>query len=582
MMSVPYLLFEFTDGNGRKNPALFKDPIDIIETSREEEVLDKLRLVETYAAEGMYAAGYLAYEAAPAFDQAFIVKKGEGPLLWFGIFKSKLLPENDVALKPFEVSEWKAEMEQDEYQKGFQYIRQQIEEGNTYQVNFTMRLRAQFSGDDFAFYKRLSKAQNSNYSAYLNTGRRRILSASPELFFRQEGGEITARPMKGTAARGKTFLEDRQKSKWLYESEKNRAENLMIVDLLRNDLGAVAEAGSVRVPELFAIEKYPTVWQMTSEIKAGLKKGLGITDVMKALFPCGSITGAPKISTMGIIAETEQSARGIYCGAIGYIEPGGNAIFNVPIRTVAIDAESGEAEYGAGGGITWDSEMRDEYGEAYIKARLLTQNPQSFELLESLRLEDGEYVLRELHLKRIMESAAYFSYPADIEHIGGKLEAYAQSAPDGHFKVRCLLSSAGSVSVEGIPIGDSPDNVKIKLADGPVSSDNTFLYHKTTNRSVYNDFRAELKDEYDVLLWNERGELTEFTQGNLVIKMAGGLYTPAISSGLLAGTLRQSLIDEGRIEERILHKSVLKDADEIWFINSVRGWIKAEMALPLS
>ncbi|WP_409295239.1 aminodeoxychorismate synthase component I [Peribacillus sp. SCS-26] len=578
MMTEPYLLFEFTDGNGRKSPALFKDPVDIIETSREEEVLDKLRLVESYAANGMYAAGYLAYEAAPAFDKAFIVKKGEGPLLWFGIFKSKLLPEDDFTLKPFEVSEWKAELEQDEYQKGFQYIRQQIEEGNTYQVNYTMRLRAQFSGDDFAFYNRLSKAQNSDYSAYLNTGRRRILSASPELFFRLEGGEITARPMKGTAARGKTFLEDQEKSVWLYESEKNRAENLMIVDLLRNDMGAVAEAGSVRVPELFTIEKYPTVWQMTSEIKAGLKKGLGITDVLKALFPCGSITGAPKISTMGIIAETEQSRRGVYCGAIGYIEPGGNAIFNVPIRTVTIDAENGKAEYGAGGGITWDSEMKDEYGEAYIKARLLTQDPQSFDLLESLRLEDGEYILRELHVKRLMDSAAYFGYPAEAEHIGGKLDAYAQSATEGHFKVRCLVSSSGSVSVEGIPIGDSPEKVKIKLADGPVSSDNTFLFHKTTNRSVYNNFKEDSLDVFDVLLWNERDELTEFTQGNLVIKLADGLYTPVLSSGILAGTLRQSLLDAGRIEERVLHKSVLWNAEEIWFINSVRGWIKAELA----
>ena len=310
----------------------------------------------------------------------------------------------------FNLAEWQSETDSNTYHSGFQRIKSEIEKGNTYQVNYTMRLQSKFEGDDFAFFDRLKRAQRSNYSAYLNVGTHRILSASPELFFRWEDGQLITRPMKGTVKRGTTLKMDQLNADWLAASEKNQAENYMIVDLLRNDLGMIAEPGSVKVPQLKEIEKYPTVWQMTSTITADTNPETTIIDIFKALFPCGSITGAPKIKTMEIIADIENSPREVYCGAIGFITPESEAVFNVPIRTVVIDKETGKAEYGVGGGITWDSELSEEYDEAFLKAKLLTVERPAYKLLESMKLKDGEYYLLNDHIDRMKQSADYFDY----------------------------------------------------------------------------------------------------------------------------------------------------------------------------
>lgn len=376
--SGPALVFDFADERGGPRRLCFSRPVEIVEARSIDEVVPALRRVREAAAAGHYAGGFLTYEAAPAFDSSLDVR-GDGaaaslPLLWFGLFREPDPTGAPEARATFSVSDWTPSVDRRAYERCVAAAREAIARGDTYQLNYTFRLRARFRGDAFAFYRQLSARQRADHCAYLDTGRHQIISASPELFFRQTGRRVLTRPMKGTARRGQTPAEDAQLSAWLADSEKNRAENVMIVDLMRNDLGRVAETGSVRVGGLCRVEAYPTVFQMTSTIEARLRDGATLADVLAALFPSGSVTGAPKVSTMRLIAALEDSPRGVYCGSVGLIEPGGDgAVFNVGIRTAVIDAETGEAEYGVGGGITWDSVAADEYDEALAKAALLKE-----------------------------------------------------------------------------------------------------------------------------------------------------------------------------------------------------------------
>ncbi|WP_043930605.1 aminodeoxychorismate synthase component I [Bacillus sp. EB01] len=567
------LSFEF---EGR--PVTFRNPVRVIAAHTLDEVVPGLQAVEDAVRDGFYAAGYVSYESAPAFDPAFRVVSGARmPLLWFGTFEA---PEH-VGLRGssrYQHSEWRPSVGMDEYRASIRYIRQAIEAGDTYQANYTIQLKSEFSGDDVAFFNRLKKAQDSNYCAYLDIEGFRILSASPELFFHKKGSKITTRPMKGTIMRGRSFAEDVANAKWLFESEKNRSENVMIVDLLRNDLGMIAEPGTVEVPKLFEIERYPTVHQMTSTVTARVSEDVGLVDVFQALFPCGSITGAPKVSTMGIIAELENTPREVYCGAIGYITPESEAIFNVPIRTVVIDSESGVATYGVGGGITWDSTAEDEYEEVVAKAKLLEMDRPEFELLESLLLEDGKYFLYEEHLDRLGRSVKYFGFNVDRSTVEKALAEFAESNPIGSLKVRLLVSRDGAVSVEGQAVSAIAGPLKVRLAGKPVDKNDPFLYHKTTNRAVYANFFEERGDAFDVLLWNQDGELTEFTNGNVVVELDGELWTPTVASGLLAGTYREKLLLDGVVRERVLKVEDLKRCTKIWFVNSVRRWVEVQVA----
>ncbi|MES9738002.1 aminodeoxychorismate synthase component I [Peribacillus frigoritolerans] len=572
------LIFHFTDKQGDSRPLYFANPKKVITAHSIEDVLPQFQKVQEAIEQGNYAAGYVSYEAAPAFEQSFKVKDGaKMPLLWFGIFDK---PEAEIPEKmtgAFHLAEWQSETDSNAYRSGFQRIKSEIKKGNTYQVNYTMRLQSQFEGDDFAFFERLKRAQRSNYSAYLNVGSHRILSASPELFFRWEDGQLITRPMKGTVKRGTTLKGDQLNAEWLSASEKNQAENYMIVDLLRNDLGMIAEPGSVEVPQLKAIEKYPTVWQMTSTITADTNPGTTIIDIFKALFPCGSITGAPKIKTMEIIADIENSAREVYCGAIGFITPESEAVFNVPIRTVVIDKETGKAEYGVGGGITWDSELSEEYDEAFLKAKLLTVERPVYKLLESIKLSDGEYYLLNDHIDRMKQSAEYFDYRFSELYLRDRLQKYAEINNGTPQKVRVLLHENGEIEVFGQAIKPLDPEFKAILAEAPISRANPFLFHKTTNRDVYEGFQMNNPDFQDVLLWNEEGYITEFTNGNVVVKINGDLYTPPVESGLLAGTFRQELIKKKEIKVKNISKADLINAEEIWFINSVRGKLKVNL-----
>ncbi|MGM0896603.1 MAG: aminodeoxychorismate synthase component I [Bacillota bacterium] len=574
---APYLQFDFVKEDGTPEALAFSEPLAILEARSLAEVAAVFAEIDHYTEQGYYAAGYVSYEAAPAFRPEMAVHEGaEMPLVWFGIYSEKEVPKT-VEAADYEVSDWTLEGSVPQYKEGIQKIRQAIEEGDTYQVNYTERLTAGFKGDAKAFYQQLARNQQADYSAYLDIGRHQILSASPELFFRIDGSRIRTKPMKGTAPRGRTSGEDEAILDVLLESEKERAENLMIVDLLRNDMSRLAKPGTVQVPRLFEAEKYPTVHQLTSTVEGDLPHGLSVFDWFQALFPCGSITGAPKVSTMYYISALEQTPREVYCGAIGYITPEKNAVFNVPIRTVVIDQDKSTARYGVGGGITWDSTSDGEYEELLTKARVLTERRPEFALLESLKLEDGDYPLLALHLARLEKTAAYFRFSLDKDTLAARLESLASKHSTGLFKVRLTLERSGKIELAAQPASPIEQPIRCALAKSPVDSKNAFLYHKTTNRGIYEQHQKQAPDAISVLLWNEREELTEFTIGNLVAEKDGRFYTPPVSSGLLAGTYREQLIEEGRIETKVLRKAELHTFDAIWFINSVRGWMKVEL-----
>lgn len=581
----PGVRLDFANGEGEKVSLWFTDPVKTICARSIEEVLPALREVEEGVQAGLYAAGYLSYEAAPAFDPKLQVQQGARmPILWFGLFTGPAdsLPENPIHSGASK-RDWQPSVSRDEYDESIAEIHEAIARGETYQVNYTFRLRTSFTGDDYSYYLALAQAQNANYCAYLDTGEFRILSASPELFFRKTGNRLEVKPMKGTASRGRFPQEDREQAEGLALSEKNRAENLMIVDLLRNDLGRVSLTGSVRVPRLFETETYPTVHQMTSTVVSEMKPGTSIEEILTALFPSGSITGAPKIKTMELITGLENEPREIYCGSVGYFEPGGDACFNVAIRTVWIDPATHQAEYSVGGGITWDSTKEGEYEEALSKSAVLTTSRPTFNLLETIRLDEGSYLLLDRHMNRLAGSAAYFQFDYSPESIRLVLEEYAKENPRGSFRVRLLLSIQGEIQVEGTALSSpaalascwkADQALPVQAADTPVSNKNIFLFHKTTHRHVYDIHRRQLTEgAFDILLWNEAGEATEFTTGNLIVELEGRLWTPTLECGLLAGTLREELLDRGEIAERVIQMDELENSTGMWFINSVRGWI---------
>ncbi|MBP1931378.1 aminodeoxychorismate synthase component I [Ammoniphilus resinae] len=563
-----------------RQPIEFSEPIHIVSVVSIDEVIPALQKVQQWVQKGYYAAGYLSYEAAPAFDPSYVVNQVESdlPLVFFGIYTKPQISQIAARSADFEVSDWGPATDPQRYQQSIQAIHEAISRGETYQVNYTLRMHARITGDATGLYQKMNENQQAEYGAYLQIGPYQILSASPELFFHKKGDQIITKPMKGTAARGRYLTEDEKQAAGLYESEKDRAENLMIVDLLRNDLGKICLPGSVEVTRLFEIEKYPTVFQMTSTIEGKLCPEIQLEDIFTALFPCGSITGAPKIETMKHIKRLEDSPRGVYCGSIGFIEPNGNALFNVAIRTVLVDSRKNKAEFGVGGGITWDSTVKGEYEEVINKTKLLTKTTSDFELLETILLEKGEYFLLQQHLDRMEKSAVYFGISYDRVAVRTELEKYKQEDYKQPYRVRLLVNKFGKISVEGNPFQqDHTKELLVRLAEQPVQSKYLFLFHKTTQRSVYNERRMEDPALFDTLLWNESGEITEFTLGNVIVQIDGVNYTPPLTSGLLPGTYREELLRKGELHERVLLHTDLEKAEGIWFINSVRKKLKVRL-----
>jgi para-aminobenzoate synthetase / 4-amino-4-deoxychorismate lyase len=552
----------------------FRNPIRIVKAERIDDIIGCLQLIEELVeSEGMHAAGFISYEAATAFDPYLQTHSPDQfPLLWFGIYgepEAVLLPSPSPGVISIN---WKQSISNNEYREQIDKIKEYIARGETYQTNFTFRLNTAFRGDGLELFLALNKAQQANFGAFINTGRYVLCSASPELFFLQNGEKIQCRPMKGTAPRGRSVTEDRERMEWLYNSEKNRAENLMIVDMIRNDLGRIAQSGSVRVDHLFEVEQYPTVFQMTSSVSA--RTTAPFSSIIAALFPCASVTGAPKIRTMEIIAELESTPRRIYTGCIGFLSPGRKAQFNVAIRTVLIDRRTKLAEFGVGGGIVWDSITEEEYDECLIKARVLRSPQPEFSLLETMLWspEDG-YFLLDRHLNRLRDSGAYFDFPIEINRIREILRSQADNRPLIRHRIRLLVSADGKVSLEETPYPELPGlpPVRIKLADSAIDSSDPFLRHKTTYREIYERARARCSDCEDVLLWNERKEITETSIANFILERDGELITPPVDSGLLPGTMRASLIEDGKIREEVIPVEDIRKNDKIYLINSVQG-----------
>jgi para-aminobenzoate synthetase/4-amino-4-deoxychorismate lyase len=474
------------------------------------------------------------------------------------------------------VREWRPTLTRGEYARALCAIHEAIAAGEVYQVNYTFRLRAPYEGDLLPLFWQLYERQPVPYAAYLDTGAHAIASLSPELFFALDGECITTRPMKGTAPRGLTLADDLQHAERLTRCPKNRAENLMIVDMARNDLGRIARIGSVRVPRLFEAERYATLWQMTSTVVACTDAPL--PEIFRALFPAASITGAPKIRATHVIHALERAPRGVYTGAIGVVLPDRRAQFNVAIRTLHYDKAAGQLEYGVGSGIVWDSEQVAEYEECLTKAQVLFAPRPAFELLETLLWRRGRgYFLLEAHLKRLRNSADHFGFAVDADAVRHQLLTVAERFTAPRYRVRLRVNRHGAAQVEYAPLSPERRVWRVALAHEPVNPREVFLYHKTTHRQVYERARAARPDCDDVILWNTRGEITESTLANVVVRLDGRYYTPPVECGLLAGVYREHLLQRGLLRERVLTPDDLRRAEAVYLINSVRGRVRVEV-----
>lgn len=556
----------------------FEHPVEIIEVFSRSELGDALyRIDDLVDKKGLYAAGFLSYEAGAGFDHVLKVKDDDFPLLWFGLYGSVresgalTCTEDDIP----EIN-WTAELEYWQYLKNILAIRKHIEMGDTYQVNYTFRLRSEFRLDPWPFFNILALNHDPPYAAFVNTKDYSICSFSPELFFRMNRDILLSRPMKGTLPRKCLFPDDQMQAKILKACEKNRAENVMITDMVRNDLGRIADPGSVEVTDLFEVEKYPTLWQMTSQVRCRTRAR--ITSVMGALFPPSSITGAPKASTMSIIAGLELSPRRIYTGTIGYLGPDRRSQFNVAIRTVLVEKKTSMAEYGIGGGIVWDSTPRDEWNECWTKAKSLHRSSPAFSLLETmLWTPEGGYHLLPAHLARLKSSAEYFDFIIDMGEIKNRLNEFSRELLAECWKIRLLVGKNGRVSMEKSGLGAPAEAAGLSPARKPVDRADPFLYHKTTHRQVYNDALPENPRASGVILWNEQAQVTESTTANIVMEIDDVLYTPPVRCGLLAGTYRQFLLSCGMVRERVILLEELKSCSSIYLVNSVRGFVRARM-----
>jgi len=583
---------------GEEESLLFLEPVSVIQAARLDDVEGSLLLLDSALKDGYYAAGFLSYEAGYALENTLPRDRTPDiPFLWFGVYSAPLqvprkapgAPVRPKKKRPSDQSastpEFTATVSEDEYFDAVGTIREYIAAGDTYQVNYTFRLRFPVIESLTALYERLRRMQSVPYSAFLNTGSHTILSLSPELFFRRDGAKVVLRPMKGTAPRGRTLSEDKDYRSWLEQSEKNRAENLMIVDLLRNDLGKLARPGSVRVKRFFDIERYETVFQATSTIEGLLRKEITDGDIIRSFFPSGSVTGAPKIRTMQIIHELEREPRGLYTGAIGYISPHRKAVFNVAIRTVVVDQKTRRAEYGVGSGIVHDSGTQDEYNECLLKAKFLHENPNEFSLFETIRWDPGKrWSHLQLHLRRLKSSAEYFGFPFSRQSFLAavrKLEK-ALSSRRRPMRVRLLLERNGSIRTDVAPLEELKDPVLIGLSATPVNPADRFLYHKTTNRKLYDSALeiAEQKGLFDMIFRNQQGEITEGARSNIVLRIDHQFVTPPLMSGVLAGTYREYLIrgKKWHLKEKILYPDDILSADEIFVCNALRGLVKVRLS----
>ncbi len=558
----------------------FQDAVGSIEASRVGDVAAVIRTVENRTrSEGLHAVGFLSYEAASGLNPDLATAlPGALPLCWFAFFRNtRAIDFPAPPVRPPQLT-WTPSIDETAYRRAVARIRRYIEAGDTYQVNYTYRLRTtleeSLARSPYPLFTSMLSRQNRGYGAYIDTEHWAICSASPELFFDRRGQTLTSKPMKGTVRRGCNPAEDARLGSWLQASDKNRAENLMVTDMVRNDLGRIAQIGSVRVADAFQLERYPTLWQMTSSVSATSERSL--LDVLHALFPAASITGAPKRRTMEIIHELESEPRQIYTGSIGYLRSDGSAQFNVAIRTAVVNKKTCVAEYGVGGGIVWDSDATDEYQESRIKAQIVQRDPGPFQLLETLLWTPEEgYAQLDDHLLRLQQSADFFGRSVVLAQFRQQLDQLARELPSCAHRVRMLVNDSGAATVSAAALDDLPDPFRVAVTPVPQAVlNNPYVTHKTTRRDIYEaalDSVGEVGEVEDVLLWNHRGEVTESTIANVFIERAGELVTPPVAAGLLPGVYRQHLLESGKAHERTVTLEDLAGAQAIYLGNSVRG-----------
>ena len=548
---------------------IFTDTIKELKTKDIKEVKHLLAEVEAYQNQGYYAVGYVSYEAAPAFETKFEVI--DDPLmseylLYFTIHESVQTEHIPLTYKPITLPKtWQELTSAEEYKAAIEHIHHHIRQGDTYQVNYTVQLQQNITADPFAIYNRLVVEQNAHYNAFIQHDDVSSISISPELFFKKDGDILTTRPMKGTTNRGLTTETDLKQAQWLAQDQKNRSENMMIVDLLRNDMNRISKIGSENVKSLCLVEQYSTIWQMTSTIETQLLPNSSLGDIFQALFPCGSITGAPKIATMAIIKDVEKQARGVYCGAIGILLPNGPTIFNVAIRTLQM--QGNKAIYGVGGGITWDSKWEAEYEETRQKSAVLYRQNPKFDLISTGRIHRGKLLFLKEHLNRLQESSRYFSYPFNKEEVQNQVEDLCQSLDfDTDYRLKMFLAKNGELTFEHNQLtGLADDFCQARLVEQTHPLDSPYTYFKTS-------YRPHISLEpHEQIYYNQKKELLETSIGNLVLKIEDQLYTPPVHLGLLNGIYRQSLIANNQVTERVLTLDNLKQAQAIYGCNAVRG-----------
>jgi para-aminobenzoate synthetase/4-amino-4-deoxychorismate lyase len=570
----PVAILDFADSIGAApRRRVFGRPTNVLRAAAVADVVPVLDAAERHARGGGWAVGFVAYEAAVAFDAAMrVASPAPLPLAWFALFDAPDWsgeppidppdpPGGDVVLhEPTDDGLGEG------YAQRVRAIRDRIAAGDVYQVNLTVPFTASAEEPARRTYERMRLAQGGAYSAFLHLGDACILSASPELFFERRGDTIRARPMKGTAPRGPYPEADLVARGTLVGSEKERAENVMIVDVVRNDIGRVARTGTVRVTSLCEVERYPSVWQLTSTVEGCVPPAGPLSAVFGALFPPASVTGAPKVSAVGIIRELEQAPRGVYCGAIGCIRPGGDATFNVAIRTGWTTDDGRILRLNAGGGITIDSTVSAESAEVRAKVEAFTRLRARPALFETIRIERGSPCRLDRHLERLAASARHFDVPFDL----GEARALATVGASGLAlgRARLVLGSDGALSASVAPFEEhehaSGTPRRVRLATEPVDRDDPRLYHKTLDRERYELAAAAAPDAFDVVLWNRQREATELTRGNLVVEIGGVCWTPMLSCGLLPGVLRAELLASGTIRERVIHVGELRRAERLW------------------
>lgn len=574
-----------------------------------------LQEVDRWRTRGKYLAGWIAYEFGYTIEAALnsLAPAGRNlssparPLAVLGVFDQPLIFDHSSGLLPdlgfsgetpsindelFHIEDVRTNISREEYLAAIHRIKEYIAAGHTYQVNYTMKLNFSYSGSLASMYRILRRNQSVSYGAWIRRGGLDIMSFSPELFYRTDSTKITVRPMKGTLPRGRTSSEDAAGRKFLQEDTKNRSENIMIVDLLRNDLGRLlynVNGGRVQPRSIFDVETYESLLQMTSTVDGLLDDGRqpSMLEIMKAIFPCGSITGAPKIRTMEIIHELEKEPRGVYCGAIGYTSPD-RTVFNVPIRTMVLDG--GNGEMGIGSGIIHDSDPEAEWNESLLKANFLTRATPDFQLIETILWQPGTgYWLLDEHMQRLGDSAAYFLFTFDPEELQQLLRQQARQC-SSYTRVRVLLFRDGRLEITAHPLlgfqavnpflPQEPDPLPVvSFSEQVVETESSYLFHKTTHRKLYDDARKQAADQgvYEILFTNSKGEATEGSITNIFVEQDGQLVTPPVECGLLNGTFRRFLLNHNRVREQIISRLEVEQADAVFVGNSIRGMVRVRV-----